>query len=158
VFGNFFKSLKWVEFIHSKTAHPLFHTPRPLGKVGDMLFSCDFPLSAAAATVCVSSGFLFCFHDDDFPACDSYVCLSSTFMTIYQGKLHLHFHSHFHFHSHCSRTWSTLCFYWLHENIFHSSLFSQGVCRGFPTINLPSNVRRASSNKATLNVAAAPTK
>lgn len=93
-----------------------------------MLFSCDFPLSAAAATVCVSSGFLFCFHDDDFPACDSYVCLSSTFMTIYQGKIHLHLHFHFyshcHFHFHCWRTWSTLCFYWLHENIPHPPLFS----------------------------------
>lgn len=105
-------------FFNCRPPAPTFHS------VSDMLFSCDFPLSAAAATgcvpgwVCLGGRLLFCFLDDDFSACDSYVCLPSTFMTIYPGKLYRRRHFH------CSGTWSTLCFYWLHENIFHSSSVS----------------------------------
>lgn len=136
VFGNFWSLLSGWNLSIQKPPN-VFSSPT--SKSQRHVVFMWFPLSAAAATVCVSSGFLFCFHDDDFPACDSYVCLSSTFMTIYQGKIHLHLHFHFyshcHFHFHCWRTWSTLCFYWLHENISHPPLFSFCFCFAAAIVN-----------------------
>lgn len=77
---------------------PIFSTPpRCQRHVVFMWFPSVSSSSCDCVWVCLGA-FLFCFHDDDFPACDSYVCLSSTFMTIYQGKLHLHLHCYFHSH------------------------------------------------------------
>lgn len=98
---------------HSVTAFHIFK------HVSDMLFSCDSRLSTAAASVCICGHlvrmFAFCRRFTvlaDFLACDFYICISSTLMTIY------------HSNSNNGNNF-TFCYYWLHEKSF---LFPSFCC------------------------------
>lgn len=118
-----------------------------------MLFSCDSPLSGAAVCavwlcVCADSTFshlrvgvgvylcvcvsvCLCFHlslcqmHDDFPACDFYICISSTLVTIYHGYNRITNNNN---NNKANTTTATtrdnnesnfsFCYYWLHEKSF----------------------------------------